>query len=122
MDRKTFNRRAGMNIKWTYALTIAAGIAVTPTVSFGQADIEAQRARIAEAAEQPIDSEKFKAEKPYRIGLSAGYLDNSWILFASKHVEHEAAQSNPDGDLIITDAGWNPAKQAADIEDLISRD
>lgn len=114
-----------MTMIWTYALTIAGALAVTPvvhTAALAQDDVEAQRARIAEAAEQPVDTSGFETEGPYRIGLSAGYLDNSWILFASKHVEYEAAESNPDGELIITDAGWNPAKQAADIEDLISRD
>lgn len=114
-----------MKMIWTYALTIAGALAVTPvvhTAALAQDDVEAERARIAEAAQQPVDTSRFEAEGPYRIGLSAGYLDNSWILFASKYVEHEAAESNPDGELIITDAGWNPAKQAADIEDLISRD
>lgn len=114
-----------MKMNWTYAWTIAGALAVTPvvhTAALGQDDMAAQRARIAEAAAQPVDTAKFETEGPYRIGLSAGYLDNSWILFASRHVEYQAAESNPDGDLIITDAGWNPAKQAADIEDLISRE
>lgn len=111
-------------MNWRHAIPVAA-LAAMPFLTapaLAGDDIEAQRAAIAAAAAQPIDTAAFAKEGPYRIGLSAGYLNNSWILFASKYVEHEASVGNPGGELIITDAGWNPAKQVADVEDLISRD
>jgi ABC-type sugar transport system substrate-binding protein len=82
----------------------------------------AQREAILEVARRPVDPQPFAKPAPYRIGLSAGYLSNSWILFASQYVKYEASLHAEVEDLIITDANWNPAKQVADIEDLISQD
>jgi len=73
-------------------------------------------------AKEPIDTARFKKDAPYRVGLSAGYLSNSWILFAAQYVRYEASLHPELEELLVTDAGFNPAKQAADIEDLVSKD
>lgn len=81
-----------------------------------------QREAILEVAKQPIETKPFEKAPPYKVGLSAGYLSNSWILFASQYVKYEASLHSEINDLVITDANWNPAKQVADMEDLISKD
>ena len=68
-----------------------------------------------------IDTARFQKEPPYTIGLSAGYLTNSWVVFAQQHILYEAAQHDAIEEVIVTDANFNPAKQVADIEDLISK-
>jgi ribose transport system substrate-binding protein len=77
--------------------------------------------RIQAWAQEPIDTAKHKKEPPYMLGLSAGYLSNSWILFASQLLRHEASLHPEISEVIVTDAAFNPAKQVADIEDLISK-
>lgn len=84
--------------------------------------LEKARQLIGERAKQPIDTTPFKKAPPYKVGLSAGYLSNSWILFASQYVRYEASLHGEISDLVVTDAAWNPAKQVSDIEDLISKD
>ena len=73
-------------------------------------------------AKEPVDTAKFKKDPPYRLGLSAGYLSNSWILFASQLLRYEASLHPEISEVLVTDANFNPAKQAADVEDLISKD
>ena len=72
-------------------------------------------------AKEPVDTAKFKKDPPYRVGLAAGYLSNSWILFAAQYVRYEVSLHPEVKELLVTDAGFNPAKQAADIEDLLSK-
>jgi ABC-type sugar transport system substrate-binding protein len=73
-------------------------------------------------AKEPIDTAKVKKDPPYRVGLAAGYLSNSWILFAAQYVRYEASLHPEIKELLVTDAAFNPAKQAADIEDLLTKD
>lgn len=73
-------------------------------------------------AKEAIDTAKLKKEPPYKVGLAAGYFSNSWILFAAQYVRHEVSVHSEFGELLVTDAAFNPAKQAADIEDLLSKD
>jgi ABC-type sugar transport system substrate-binding protein len=72
-------------------------------------------------AQKPIDTAKYKKDPPYMFGLSAGYLSNSWILFSSQLLRHEASLHPEISEVIVTDAAFNPAKQVADIEDLVSK-
>jgi len=53
--------------------------------------------------------------------VSAGYLSNSWVVYTLQHIRYEASLHKEVKDLIVTDAGFKPAKQVADIEDLINR-
>ncbi len=92
------------------------------TAQDDDAALEKARKLIAERAKQPIDTAPFKKAPPYKVGLSAGYLSNSWILFASQYVRYEVSLHDEISDLVVTDATWNPAKQVSDIEDLISKD
>jgi ABC-type sugar transport system substrate-binding protein len=53
--------------------------------------------------------------------VSAGYLSNSWILFLNQYVKYEASLHPEFADVVVTDAAFNPAKQASDVEDLLSK-
>ncbi len=71
-------------------------------------------------ANQPLDTAPFKKEGPLKIGVSAGYLSNAWINFTAQMIKYEASLHSEIGEVKITDAGFNPTKQAADIEDLLT--
>ena len=86
----------------------------------GLADEAGDAALMARAAET-VDTAAFRKEPPYRIGVSAGYLSNSWVAFALQHIRWEASK-HPVETVIVTDAAFNPTKQIADIEDLLRQD
>ena len=81
----------------------------------------ASREQQLEQAKETIDTSRFKKDPPYTIGLSAGYITNSWVVFSQQHIRYEAAQHPEIDEVIVTDANFNPAKQVADIEDLVSK-
>lgn len=74
------------------------------------------------AAQETVDTSEFQTDAPWTIGVSAGYLSNSWVVFALQHLQYEASLHEEVGEVIVTDAGFNANKQIADIEDLLSQD
>lgn len=97
------------------ALTTAV-LAAGPALA-DQASDAAQTAKAAET----VDTAAYKKDGPYKIGVSAGYLANSWVVFALQHVRWEASKHDV-SEVVVTDAAFNPAKQVADIEDLLRQD
>jgi ABC-type sugar transport system substrate-binding protein len=71
-------------------------------------------------ANEPLDASQYKKEGDLKIGLSAGYLSNAWINFTAQSVKYEASLHPEIKELKITDAAFNPTKQTADIEDLLT--
>lgn len=104
-------------------LFLALGTFATVGMMAGpiHADQAADKAQTAKAAET-VDTSKFKKDGPYKIGVSAGYLSNSWVVFALQHVRWEASKHPEITDVVVTDAAFNPAKQVSDIEDLLRQD
>ena len=72
-------------------------------------------------AAEMVDTAKFKKAPPYTIGVSAGYMSNSWVVFSLQNIKYEASLDKNIKDIVVTDAGFKPAKQVADIEDLINK-
>ncbi|QIE54992.1 sugar ABC transporter substrate-binding protein [Pikeienuella piscinae] len=95
----------------------AAGLVAGPAFADQAAEVK-QR----ELAAQIVNGAPFKKDGPYKIGVSAGYLSNSWVVFALQHVRWEASRHSEIEDVLVTDAAFNPAKQVADIEDLLRQD
>lgn len=95
----------------------AAAMASAPVL----ADQATDAAQTAMAAEM-VDTTAFKKDGPIKIGVSAGYLANSWVVFALQHVKWEASKNANVTDVVVTDAAFNPAKQVSDIEDLLRQD
>lgn len=92
-------------------------IAAIPLSAFSQTNRELQDKQMREV----VDTAKFKKAPPYKVGVSAGYLSNSWVVFCLQHIRYEASRHPEITEIVVTDAGFNPAKQVADIEDLISK-
>lgn len=78
-------------------------------------------AALAAAQQESVDTSEFATDPPWTIGVSAGYLSNSWVVFALQHIRFEASQHDEVGEVIVTDAGFNANKQVADIEDLLNQ-
>ena len=94
------------------------GAALLPAVAGAQTtDRAEQKKQMAEV----VDTKKFKKPGPYTIGVAAGYMSNSWVVFCLQHIRYEASLHKDVKDVIVTDAAFNPSKQVADIEDLVAK-
>ncbi len=107
--------------RWTVPALLASVLLLAPPFAGdgvrAQTKLEEQRAIAAEK----VDTSKFKKSPPYTIGVSAGYLSNSWVVYTLQHIRYEASLHKDIKELVVTDAGFKPAKQVADLEDLINR-
>lgn len=71
---------------------------------------------------ETIEAGKFQSEKPWTLGFSWPGMGNSWIVQTIQEIRYEAEQ-NPDiKELKFVEANWQPAKQVADVEDLMTSD
>lgn len=73
------------------------------------------------AAAQMVDTSRFKKNGPYKIGVAAGYLSNSWVVFNLQEVKYEASKSKDIAEVVVTDANFKADKHVADIESLIAQ-
>jgi ABC-type sugar transport system substrate-binding protein len=87
----------------------------------GGAVAQTNRAEQAKQIQETVTTSQFKKAGPYTVGVSAGYLSNSWVVFCLQHIRYEASRHKEITDVIVTDAAFNPTKQVADIEDLINK-
>lgn len=103
-------------------LSLAAGALLVAAIWTAPAPA-AEDARVMQEqrAAEIVDTTRFKKDGPYKIGVAAGYLGNSWVVFALQHIKYEASLHKEITEVLVTDAAFNPAKQVADIEDLISK-
>ena len=100
------------------ALVLAPLAAAVPFTARAQdTDRAEQKKQIAET----VTTTRFKKPPPYGVGVAAGYLSNSWVVFALQHIRYEASLHKEITNVIVTDAAFNPSKQVADIEDLIAK-
>lgn len=100
------------------SLILASILAAFPLAAAAQGvDRATQNKQIAEM----VTTTQFKKAPPYIVGVSAGYLSNSWVVFALQHIRYEASLHKEISNVIVTDAAFNPSKQVADIEDLIAK-
>lgn len=85
--------------------------------------LAADNARVMQEqqAAEIVDTAAFKKDGPYKIGVAAGYMGNSWVVFTLQHIRYEASLHDEITEVLVTDAAFNPTKQVADIEDLISK-
>jgi ribose transport system substrate-binding protein len=76
----------------------------------------------ARGASTSVDTSEFAKDPPWKLGVSAGYLSNSWVVFALQHIRYEVSlNADYDQEIIVTDANFDPSKQVSDIEDLLNQ-
>ncbi len=105
------------------ALTLGALVAATALSATARA---ADVALLPNGLLQPTSTEQtvpnqFKKAPPWRIGVSFGGVGNTWIVQMFQEMKYEASLHKEIGDFTIVEANWTPAKQVADVEDLITK-
>jgi len=103
------------------AATMVAGFATSASIAQDM-DLTKKETydQITTWANEPLDTSKYKKDGDLTIGVSAGYLSNAWINFTGQAIKYEASLHPEIKEVKITDAAFNPTKQAADIEDLLT--
>jgi hypothetical protein len=62
----------------------------------------------AAGAKASIDTSTFKKTGTVKLGVSAGYLSNSWVVFALQMIKYQASKdSRFAAEIRVTDAGFN---------------
>ena len=75
----------------------------------------------AAGAKVAVDTSAFKKTGTVKLGVSAGYLSNSWVVFALQLIKYQASKDSVFApEIRVTDAGFNANKQISDIHDLIN--
>jgi ribose transport system substrate-binding protein len=64
---------------------------------------------------------QFKKAGTWRIGVSTPGVGNTWIVQMIQEMKFAAAQRKEIVEFIFTEANWQPAKQVADVEDLLTK-
>jgi ribose transport system substrate-binding protein len=107
------------------ALLGIAGLPVAAQVGESGQPIEIPEEYVspeALTADTPVDTTPFAREAPWKLCVSAGYLANSWVVFALQHIRHAASlEPGYEPDIVVTDAAFDPSKQISDIGDLINQ-
>eukprot|EP01037_Dinobryon_pediforme_P010645 gene10645-10716_t len=113
-----------------------AGLATLPAINVIEASQQAVAAADAKAGyygvprtwlwnpnfNNMVDTSKWKKAGPYTIGFSNASISNAWRVAFQHGVLWSAGQHRDKiKKLIVTDANDDPAKQIADIQDLISQ-
>jgi ribose transport system substrate-binding protein len=76
----------------------------------------------ATTADTAVDTTAFKKDAPWKLCVSAGYLANSWVVFALQAIRYGASlEPSYEKDIPVTDAGFDANKQVSDIQDLINQ-
>ncbi len=91
----------------------------TPASSAGEVDLGAGLTPKPGASKTAKD--QFKKEPPWRIAISMPGVGNSWLVQMLEETKYEAGRHNEISEFIVADAQWNPAKQVADLEDLLTK-
>jgi ribose transport system substrate-binding protein len=77
---------------------------------------------LTSAINEQADTAKFKKAPPWHIGVSAGFLLDSFVVFQLAETKYWASK-NPSfsPDVFVTNANGDAAKQISDIEDMVNR-
>ena len=75
---------------------------------------------MAPSTKDQIPAEKFKKDPPFVIGFSWPGVGNTWIVQNIQEIKFAASHDPNIKELRFVEANWQPAKQVADIEDLMA--
>jgi ribose transport system substrate-binding protein len=112
--RRTFFKWIIVNISITGFLLYAL-----PVLSASEIDLGAGLTPKPGAMKTLKD--QFKKAPPWRIAISMPGAGNSWIVQMFEETKYAASKEKRISEFVVADAEWNPAKQVADLEDLLTK-
>lgn len=76
---------------------------------------------LAPSTQEKTQPNQFRKAGTWRIGVSTPGVGNTWIVQMIQEMRYAATQRQEIVEFIFTEANWQPAKQVADVEDLLTR-
>jgi ribose transport system substrate-binding protein len=68
-----------------------------------------------------VNTDQWMKEPPWTIGFSNASTSNDWRVSFTAHVEYQVTKYPEIENFYVTDANDDPAKQFADVEDLLAK-
>lgn len=101
------------------AIALAAAALALPAQA---ADVELlPNGLMTPTSKEQTRPDQFKKTTPWRIGVSFGGVGNTWIVQMIQEMKYEASLHKEIKEFIFVEADWKPAKQVADVEDLLTK-
>jgi ribose transport system substrate-binding protein len=72
------------------------------------------------SSKDTVPAGTFKKDPPWTIGMSWPGVGNTWIVQTIQEIKYAGAQNPSVKEFRFVEANWQPAKQVADIEDLLA--
>jgi ribose transport system substrate-binding protein len=95
--------------------------ALFSSVSFAE-DVQLMNGLEVREGDNPVIlAGKFKKDAPWKIGFSIWGFGNTYMIQMAEEAKYYATTNGDLGNFIFTNADSKPAKQIADIEDLIAQ-
>lgn len=71
-----------------------------------------------------VDTSAYKKDPPWTVGRSGMGEVNSWQVLRSRHYDYGFQEKYKDlfGEVFYSQAMWDPSKQVADLEDILTHD
>lgn len=100
---------------------LACALMAPVTLAAQESDVELLPPEIlAATSDQQVPAGTYQKDGPWTIGFSWPGTGNTWIVQTIQEINYTAAQNENITDFRFVDAGWKPAKQIADMEDLLA--
>ena len=104
-------------------LSLIVGMTALPAIpSFADDEVQLlPDGMLNQISKEMTEPGKFKKPPPWNIGMSFVGVGNTWIIQMIAETKYEVAHTPNIKSLDFTEADFKPAKQIADIEDLLAR-
>jgi ribose transport system substrate-binding protein len=103
------------------AITLT-GFLLTFTPARSEEEIKLGAGIVPKAGVEKTKKNQFKRNPPWRIAISMPGAGNSWIVQMFEETKYAASKDKRISEFVVADAEWNPAKQVADLEDMLTKD
>jgi ribose transport system substrate-binding protein len=103
------------------AITLA-GFLLTFTPAMSAEEIKLGAGLVPKAGAEKTKKNQFKRKAPWKIAVSMPGAGNTWIVQMLEETKYAASKEKKISQLVVADAQWNPAKQVADLEDMLTKD
>jgi ribose transport system substrate-binding protein len=101
---------------------IFAGFLLASAVHVWSAgDVKLGAGLVPKAGSQQTAPDQFKRHAPWKIAISMPGVGNTWLQQMLEESKYEASKHKEIAQFIVVDAEWNPSKQVADLEDLLTK-
>ena len=110
-----------MNWRTLVCASLLAGAALSPCTPALADDVELlPPSLMAPSSKEFVPAGKFKKNAPWVIGMSWPGVGNTWIVQTIQEIKYAGSHDPNIKEFRFVEANWQPAKQVADIEDLMA--